>query len=339
MHPRLEFFTFKLRHSSDEIKTFRDFLLDQGKVTRLQKDRAIFSVLYDYFLCAPLKNYKKDELLKKSLAIIPNRKFNKYYDERPKPNFNESIISGVINAGPFGKEGILGNISDIDNVHGLGRNQTILHYHYIFVYLPLNHDQGFFMVHSDTQDERITQSCRKWVSDVFRGGAYLKPEISLFMPRSFMDSYKNDAQLDSISFKNRINNKSVDIDDPITEKLKEFDIQITITPKKKLGIGYLSDLKKYLSKAFFKAPNINFALENSDKISVNTKNPVMNTSKVFTWNEKDKDFYPTIYLENYVTLDESGTPIFSELDKYCYNLFTSEILLELRRDLYVERVD
>ncbi len=94
-NPKLEFFRFKLSHKSGDQKSFRRFMLDNGKCTIRQKDNAIFVSLYKYFMEAPMKGFAKNESLKKVVTIIGNRggkNVNKHYDERPKPDFPNYII-------------------------------------------------------------------------------------------------------------------------------------------------------------------------------------------------------------------------------------------------------
>lgn len=41
-NPRLDFFRFSLKHKSGQVKTFRDFMIENGKCTSRQKDITIF---------------------------------------------------------------------------------------------------------------------------------------------------------------------------------------------------------------------------------------------------------------------------------------------------------
>ena len=97
-NPILEFFRFKLNHKSDINKTFRQFMLENGKCTLRQKDTSIIGELHKYFMEAPSKGFARNETLKKVVTAIGTRgdkRFNKHFDERPKPEFPNCIISGA----------------------------------------------------------------------------------------------------------------------------------------------------------------------------------------------------------------------------------------------------
>ncbi len=65
-NPRLDFFRFSLRHKSGQVKTFRDFMIENGKCTSRQRDATIFAALYKYFMEAPTKDFATNSSLKKS---------------------------------------------------------------------------------------------------------------------------------------------------------------------------------------------------------------------------------------------------------------------------------
>lgn len=82
-NPRLDFFRFSLKHKSEQVKTFRDFMIENGKCTSRQKDITIFGALYKYFMEAPTKDFATNPSLKKVMTVIPNpkgRTINSHYD-------------------------------------------------------------------------------------------------------------------------------------------------------------------------------------------------------------------------------------------------------------------
>ena len=76
-NPKLEFFRFKLNHKTENYKTFRQFMVENGKATSRQQDNTIFAALYKYFMEKPLKDFEKNEGLKKVVTLIGNKKINK----------------------------------------------------------------------------------------------------------------------------------------------------------------------------------------------------------------------------------------------------------------------
>ena len=341
-NPRLDFFRFTLKHKSGHIKTFRQFMLDAGKCTSRQKDSTIFANLYKYFMDRPTKDFAKNDSLKKVITLISNPKgkiINKHYDKRPNIKYPGCIISGVMNGGPYGKERIVTRLGKKDNTNNLATDQPVLQYYYIFVYLPLDHNEGFFMIHSDSLEESITKSARNYIAELFKLGDYQKPVMTSFVPKNFWEEYKKGATLMSMSFKSTILDNQIEENDPIKTYMHEFDVKITLSPKNKANLTYLEEIKKYFAEKIFGNSSHNVKLDKFNKISVNTKNIDTNSSKTFDWNNRDQELMPTVYLKDRIRLNDNGTPDFSSLDLFCHQLFNNEILPDLRPDLYVKRMD
>lgn len=343
-NPKLEFFRFKLNHKSGENKTFRQFMADMDKCTARQQDNTIFGALYKYFMEKPIKGFATNNSIKKTLTLISNPRgkvVNKHYDKRPMPKFPDCVISGVMNGGPYGKERIVSNLSDKDQLDNLGATQPVLQYYYIFVYLPLNHHEGFFMIHSDSADESITQAARSYITQLFTEGEYRKPIMRAFAPKHFWEEYKNGAKLTSVTFQSTMVDDQIEENDPMKDLFGEFSVKITLTPKGEgdADLGMLQQVKSYLNRKFFGSQHFNKQLEEFEKCTVSTKNQDTNSTKSFEWNNRDQELLPTVYLKDRVQINDDGTPDFASLGLYCHQLFKDEILPELRPDLYVERVD
>lgn len=340
-NPKLEFFRFKLNHKSGNSKTFRQFMVENGKVTNRQKDNAIFTLLYKYVMEKPKKDYKKDDGLKKVVTLIANKKINKHYDERPQPKHSQYIISGVINGGPFGKNRMLGNLNNKDNVTNIFPNQPVLQYYYVFLYLPLDHSEGFIMVHSDSAEETITQAFRKYIAELFQLGDYKKPVMQVYVPKFFRDEYKNGAVLQSMTFMSTELSADLDDDDPIKNYVDEYEVKITLTPlgNQKADMSKLDIIRNLFIQKRFGTQQINRGLGEFGKCMVKTMNKGTKTSKEFDWNNRDMEILPSVYLKGRVPMGTDGTPVFTELETFCHNLFEDQILPEIRPDKYVQRVD
>lgn len=342
-NPRLDFFRFSLKHKSEKVKTFRDFMIETGKCTSRQKDMTIFGTLYKYFMEAPTKDFATNSSLKKVMTVIQNPKgktINSHYERRPLPHYPDCIISGVVNGGPYGKERILTELSKKDSAGKLTKSQPVLQYYYIFVYLPLDHSEGFMMIHSDSAEESITQFLRNYVSSIFKVDEYQKPIMSVFAPSKFQEEYRNGATISSFSFKKTIVDTQIENDDPIKEIVNDFDVNITVTPKGgKPALALANRLKEFFNSKIFGNQNNNYRLEEFDHCTVHTRNSDTNSTKQFEWNNRDLDLVPVVYLKDRVTILEDGTPEFNELDVFCHKLFKEDILPELRPDRDVERVD
>lgn len=342
-NPKLEFFRFSLKHKSGDPKTFRQFMSDMGKCTARQQDRTIFVNLYNYFMEQPTRDFATNDSIKKVLTLISNprnRIINKHYDKRPQPSYPDCIISGVMNGGPYGKDRILTNLNKKEEAGNIAQTQPVLQYYYIFVYLPLNHHEGFFMIHSDSSDESITQAARHYIASLFTFEDYSKPVMKAYAPKQFWDEYKDGATISSMSFKTTVLDNQIEDDDPIKEILGEFDVNITLTPKGEAAdLSLMHRFKDFFGTKIFGNPHLNQQLDEFDKCTVHTKNSDTNSTKTFDWNCRDQELLPTVYLKDRVVMTDEGTPDFAALDIYCKQLFRDTILPELRPDLYVNRVD
>lgn len=342
-NPKLEFFRFSLKHKSGEPKTFRLFMSDLGKCTARQQDKTIFRNLYKYFMEQPLRDFATNDSIKKVLTLITNPKnkvINKHYDKRPQPLYPDCIISGVMNGEPYGKERIVTNLTKKDELGNLVQTQPVLQPYYIFVYLPLDHYEGFFMIHSDSADESITQAARHYIASLFNVGDYYKPSMKAFAPKKFWEEYKDGATISSMSFKTTVLDPQIEDDDPFKEILGEFDVNITLTPRGEAAdLSLMQRIKDFFGTKVFGNPNYNQQLDEFEKCTVHTKNSDTNSTKTFDWNNRDQELLPTVYLKDRVAITEEGTPDFAALDMYCKQLFKDTILPELRPDLYVNRVD
>lgn len=340
-NPKLEFFRFKLNHKSGNYKTFRDFMVENGKATRRQQDSTIFGSLFKYVMEKPKNDFEKNDSLKKVVTLIGNRNINKHYDERPRIKYPACIISGVINGGPFGKERILTNLGEKKDASNIRSTQPVLQYYYIFLYLPMDYNEGFLMVHSDSAEETITQAYRKYVADLFKMGDYKKPVMQSFVPKHFRDEYKDGAVLQSMSFVNTELSDDMEEDNPMREIAGEYEVRVTFTPKGavKANFSMFQNVRNFFMRNRLGTEQFSRGLNEFSRCSVSTKNEETNTSKIIEWNNLDQEILPVVYLKDRVQIGADGTPVFSNLDTFCHNLFNTEILPEIRPDKNVQRVD
>ena len=340
-NPKLEFFRFKLNHKTEQYKTFRQFMVENGKATRRQQDNTIFAALYKYVMEKPLKDFEKNDSLKKVVTLIGNKRINKHCDERPQPKYPDCIISGVVNGGPFGKERILTNLVQKDNASNILSTQPVLQYYYVFLYLPLNHNEGFVMVHSDSSEDTITQAYRKYVAELFQMGDYKKPIMKAFVPKHFRDEYKDGAVLKSMTFVNNELSADLEDEDPLKEFANEYEVKIILTPKgeAKANLELLDSIRNFFVRRRFGTQAINRGLDEFEKCTVSTKNDDANSTKTFDWNNRDEELLPAVFLKDRVPIGDDGTPVFNSLNTFCHNLFNTQILPEIRPDMNVERVD
>lgn len=344
-NPKLEFFRFKLNHKDVKSKTFRDFMVEENLCDKKDTDANIFGKLYAYFMDKPKKDFATNPRLQKTMTIIDKIKdgiqMNKHLDEKPSPDFKRQVISGVVNGGSYGKDRLMSNTKDKDNTDNVLPSQTVLQYYFVFLYFPLDHNEGFFMVHSDSRDESITSFFKDYVATLFQRGSYKKPIVVKFVPDKFQKEFRKGAVLSSMEFrKTDLNDQFEDYDDVRDEIGGSFDLIIKVTPNKKdVTIEKVQRIKEWLNKKIFGTKKFNHTLDESEKCLVHTANKETKTNKTFEWNNLNDEFAPVVYLDGKVHINEDGTPAFDELVTYCNKLFDEEILNELRVDKNVNELD
>lgn len=340
-NPKLDFFRFKLKHKSREYKTFRDFMLESGKCKKQDSDFNIFNKLYGYFMNELNNDFAKNDSVKKVMTLISNKGkqiINKHWDERPQPDCARNIIAGVVNGGTYGKERILTELGHKDNANNLNANQPILQYYYIFVYLPLDHNEGFVMLHTDSAEESISNFARKYVAQLFTLGDYQKPTMQIFAPKCFQDEFRKGAVLKSMSFQTTFVDYQIEEDNPIKDVMSDYDVKISITPKGEgdKSLRRMGNIRDYLMERVFGVETYKKGLGEFDRCTVNTINKNTKSSKTFEWDMRDAALTPVVYLKDKVALNNDGTVNLVALDIYCKDLFDSQVLKELRPDKYVD---
>lgn len=341
VNPKLDFFRFKLKHKSGANKTFREFMLESGKCTNRDSDSRIFGKLFEYFINDLKTDFAKNDSIKKVMTLISNkgrRVINKHWDERPNPDLAKNIIAGVVNGGTYGKERIVTKLSKKDESNNLAVDQPVLQYYYIFLYLPVDHNEGFMMIHTDSAEESISNFARNYVAKLFSIGDYQKPTMRIFAPKCFQDEYRQGAVVKSMSFQTTYVDNQIEDGDPIKDVMGDYDVKINITPRgdgdKSLGV--MESIRNYLKSRFFGVDNYKKQLEEFDKCTVNTENKETKSRKTFDWNMRDSELTPVVYLDGKVAINDDGTVNFAALDRYCKKLFEDQILTELRPDNYVD---
>lgn len=340
-NPKLDFFRFKLKHKSGANKTFREFMLESGKCTSRDSDSRIFGKLFEYFMNDLKTDFAKNDSIKKVMTLISNkgrRIINKHWDERPMPELAKNIIAGVVNGGTYGKERIVTKLSKKDESNNLAVDQPVLQYYYIFLYLPVDHNEGFMMIHTDSAEESISNFARNYIAKLFSIGDYQKPTMRIFAPKCFQDEYRHGAIVKSMSFQTTYVDNQIEDENPIKDVMGDYDVKINITPKGDgdKGLGVMDSIRNYLKQRFFGAENYKKQLGDFDKCTVKTENKETKTSKTFDWNLKDSELTPVVYLDVKVAINDDGTVNLAALDRYCKNLFEDQILRELRPDKYVD---
>lgn len=339
INPKLEFYRFKLNHK-DGYKTFKDYAIDVWHVGKAAREDSYFKKCFEEFMRNLNAGFEENDKLQKTITLISDKKANKHLDDKPTIVAAKSIFHGVINGGSYGKDRILSDIDNKDDSSAIGKKKPVLSYYYIFVYLPPNHNEGFFMVHSNNSDDSITAALKQYIGRLFKSGSYRGPIMESFCPKKFQDEFHNGATIKNIKFTTSYVD-DIPQDDPLKDLFEEYTIKIEAIPKNKgIAANLASRIKALLDARIYGKDNgNNKSLSEFDKVSLSTTNPTTKTSKTFEWNSRDAEFIPVVYLENHVRLEDDRTPNFAELKQYCMTLFEETIIHELRPDLEIKHND
>jgi hypothetical protein len=339
-NPKLEFYRFKLNHKQEDFKTFRDFAIEELNVGKNSKNVTVIKTCFNYFIKSLDGDFAKDDKLKKQIVLIKKQSVNKYLEKRPVFDSNSNTIYGVINGGPYGRDRILSDVNDQEDSSELGRNKSVLLYFYFLLYLPSDHNEGCFIIHSNGLDESITKIFRNFISNIFKGTSFYKSQCESFCPKSFQDEFKKGATLKSMMFKTSFI-ENIHSTNGMSSIMQQYDIKIEAIPKNKnIAITEASKIKTFLSKKIFGNNTAPKALNDFDETKMCAENQVTDQTKTFEWNSKDNDFIPVVYLKGRISkYNPDDTPDFDELANLCMNYFKDEVLPEIRPDLNVSRAN
>lgn len=329
-----------MKHKKADYSTFRDFAVNELNVNLQSKDETVFKALFRHFIKFLDSDYSKDDRLKKQITLIKKSNVNQYLSKQPKFSASQNTIYGVINGGPYGRDRILSDIDNQEDSTPLGQKKAVLQYFYFLLYLPLDHNEGCILVHSNGSDESVTKLLKRFIGHLFKGKMYHKVFCNPFCPKSFQEEFKKGAHLKSLSFKNTFI-ENIHTTDGISEFTDKYDIKIEAIPKNKsIPVSNAAKVFEFLSAKFFGSQNKTKNLGEFETAKLVTENSLTDGTKTFEWNSRDNDFVPVIYLNGRISKSNlDGTPDFDELGELCQNYFKHEVLPEIRPDLYVSRAN
>lgn len=335
IRPKLDFFRISLKHKENREKTtFLDFVLSElGETRPLTEQEAMMALLKHFIKCLDSKDKARSESLGKEVKLIQDES-NVYISLKPAQNTTGNTISGVINGGQFkGKrilsQQILQDGKSQEENSPLQNGDSVLNYYYLYLYLPLDSYQGCLIVHSNSITDSITSVLTDhFLIRTFRGENYYNPIIERFAPKCFQQHYKNEATIDSFSFRS----ENLSSTETGTIDSENFDFEVVVRPKNKnVLFSDANSLVQNVTKLLLGKKALNKFEQK--KLVVNEKSS--NTQKTFEWNAKEQEFAIVAYLSGKINMENDGTPNMSELKTYCQALFEEEILPDIRPDLSV----
>lgn len=342
--PKLEFYRFSLNHKESLPKTFRDFAKDELGGKGSMSNGEIFKLCFEHFIKKLTDEHAKSPKKRKTITLIEDEKKNPYLKNKPTLSQETFTLSGVINGGFYDKEAIVSNIGNKQDNDVLNRDKAILLPYFVFAYLPADHFEGFFCVHSNSREDSITDIFRGYITNTFSGNNYNKAVPVSFCPEKFQKEYRDKAVIKEMVFSTTVLNNELS-NNPIITSIDGYKVELKISKiagkdKKKVSLAAKQVVLDFLSNKGFKKGNGDIDLQNFDRKkvvveeSVGSKHP-----KTFALESIEKAFIPVVPIENLnVSISsDTGLPDFDQLKTSCAHLFANEILKEIRPDLYVTK--
>ena len=336
LRPKLEFYKFKLVSRDGAYKTFRDFAIDELHQRRSSSKNQIMKKLFDHFMNMLVTDMAKSNSIKKQLKLIKT-KANKYFKQKPQVDINNNLVYGVINGGRYGRNGMMSDSSaEAEDANAFGKNKTILRYYYFLLYVPLDHNEGCFIIHSNSKEETITDIFKIYISRLFKGSSYKNAALFMFCPKSFQREFENESIIKSVEFSNTYLD-DVYNEEGIRSHSQLYDVKIEIKPKQgNIKLKDRSRIQKLLGQLGYihqNKDNEKLTSFKSKKMTLNS--PFSKSNRTFDLDDDNFDLIPVVYLEDRIkNYNDDETPEFEELNILCQNLFKDEVLPEIRPDLY-----
>jgi len=338
-NPKLEFYRFELNPKKNgETKTFRDFAIEVLNLRGDPSDEKVSDALFKFFNKELKGEHARDAHLQKEIALVNSKRYNKYLSHAPKGDAERHLILGVINGGKYGMSRILADHDNPEALAELTKNHSVMSYFFFLLYLPPDHNEGCFMIHSNSADESFTRVYRRFITKIFRGRTFNKPSAEPFSPKAFQDEFKEGAIVKKILYRESLVPDSF-TNDGLEAALGEFRVTITAEPRTvevpRNNVQKVLDVfaKLVLGKDTFTQ------LNDFDEKRIELEDPDTGATKTFEWDAQDADFIPSVLLKDKIkTFNEDGTPSFQELSDVAVEIFEQKVLPELRPDHNVTKL-
>lgn len=250
-NPKLDFFRVRLNPKSEEFKTFRDFTLETLNKRAVCTNDQLLVHLSDYFVNSLQGDDAIDNKKSKQIRWL-NKSANLYREFKPKAEITNSIIWGVVSGGRFGRNGLItGKTVDDDenSTSRLAPDKAVHRYSYFTFYVPMDHDEGCLIVHSNSRDESVADVFVTFISRLLSNKEYKKPSITRFCPTYFQKQFRDHCFLKQINLRSSYVDKHIE-KIGLQDRIEEYDVQVLITPRRRDGHGHfsISDAKGLLKR-------------------------------------------------------------------------------------------
>lgn len=329
-NPKLEVFTIGLKPIRDQRDSFRALLERKFPLSRDKSDKHLLKKLLELFI----RKIDSDRFItstrkKKAIGAYGARNANRENPSPIKLKSREGVIQGVIEGGKFGKVRTKSDTLRKNEKEDLTVNNVILDKFYFMLHVPVGESNGVLILQSYTSDS-ISDIFTDFLAKLFSlSGAFAKAEIHRYFPNRFKDAFREESNVSEFSFDSELSVKGFESETEFTE-----NFQIRIIAKSKNGIA--RDLFPSIMNALGGRKFDDKFLVDFGRKKGKLKNEITKKESSFVVDEDTFDIRPTIYLEEYINVEETGLPNFDELEEFCAELL-SDIIQEIFPNNVVER--
>lgn len=343
-NPKIEFYKINLSPTQEgQNVTFRDVLIRKELSERENAgdnpvaipDQQIMPFLFASFI-KDIDGVAKRNASKRKAFYV--RQAGEAEENRSlTPLFDRTIIHGKIKGGSFDTGKYLDEIDSPGNgTEALGESQLLSDDFYFLLYTPLNKSRGVLILQTYTQDS-IADIFRPFVENLFKArGITNKATSSLFMPKEMQDTFKEQSIVKKFEYKNQYVMPAV-IDEGLGES--EFTINVSISSHgNQVNLANLPAWKRVLGRTLFN-------LTNTEERELNTfnekrgyiKGGLENSNPTkFSLDGDNIEIKATIYLNNFIEIQENGTPDWTQLHAFAMQTLSNDVLPEIYPEDFVQ---
>lgn len=338
-NPKIEFFKLDLKPTNPKKTiTFRTLFQEiyrtenpeNSNVKRnIFKDNDVMSGFYKYLYKKIDETYNDNPAIKKAFSAKTIRVENV---KKPSITMDREshIVEGIITGGYYdtGKE--LGSITSAKNgTEKLPRDKILLDDFYFMLYTPLNKSTGILILQSYTRDS-VGDIFKPFIQNLFSFKSLtFNAVITEFMPKEMQEMFKENSVIKEFSFSQKVIGKSVK--DPIFHN-NDFNIKVEIRPEGNIKLSKLDAFKAHIEKfslSFFGKDPKELTLENfNDKKAYLKPDDTLATETPFQL-DGNIDIKATVFLKNYIRVDDIGIPDFEELKIYARKLLLETVIKDV----------
>ena len=339
-NPKIEFFIININSSKKEKPTFRDLFTELYSIKKSKntRDNINNSILMNTFL-----QYVFDKISGK--YKVDNQKKKAFYIEKEKKKLGKNIkflsekyiIHGLIKGGEYdtGKEE--GDLKNPDKKSKLAKTSVLLDDFYFLLYTPLDKSKGILILQNYTSDQ-ISDVFLPFIRDLFKiDKLSLKATLEPFMPIEMQKEIKKNGIIEKFTFSNEYLIDDLDKDTHLSEG---FVIEVNIFSKSKsinpLSLSFwrkkIRDFKITTSKGEVRSLDT----FNKQYGYIRERGSTLSTPTRFVLDDDSIKIKPTIFLQNYIRLEENYTPIWKELEDFALKTLKEIVIPEVYPEDFID---